>query len=338
MTRRKPYVLRYRRTENTRGDDWKPLGSTWQTAASEAVVAHDVYHHMPGDTGTLAEEMATFGAEYYVNYEHSGERRAIPLLELGAVAVATEAATTARQPDRACVLTSPLRRPLDTNAEEAFSCVAQAAFFQLEAALEVRREDELARGMVSAIPEIRGKTFVASAVNLMRFGYRQARRRFPDQQRVRTAMSNLELVLRSLGRDMVPAGHDITLTLTGYDCRVDYADADAEVMTGLRYIPAWMMSWSRMDASWGSEGVSLHQSTGVFREYIEDLTEEALASTSASDVTLPDGDARHLQQVYVTDASLIERIRNQESARVEHHAMPRIDYTPRGIQVIGGLG
>jgi hypothetical protein len=293
---------------------------------------------MPGDTGKLAEEMATFGAEYYVNYEHSAERRAIPLLELGAVAVVTEAATTSRLPDKACVLTSPLRRPLDANAEEVFSAVAQAAFFQLEAALEARREDELASGKASVIPEIRGKAFVAAAMNLMRFGYRQARRRFPDQQRVRTAMSNLELVLRSLGTDMVPAGHNITLTLTGYDCRVDYADADAEVMTGLRYIPAWMMSWSKPDTGWGSEGVSLHQSTGAFREYLDELTEETLASTSTDEVTLPDGDARHLQQVYVTDASLIDRIRNQESARVEHRAMPRIDYTPRGIQVIGGLG
>jgi hypothetical protein len=36
------------------------------------IVAHDVFHHLPGDTGTYAEEITTFGAEAWL--EHADDR------------------------------------------------------------------------------------------------------------------------------------------------------------------------------------------------------------------------------------------------------------------------
>ena len=44
-------------------EGWILCGRPNSTPATGWLVAHDVFHHLPGDTGTYAEEVATFGAQ-----------------------------------------------------------------------------------------------------------------------------------------------------------------------------------------------------------------------------------------------------------------------------------
>lgn len=44
-------------------DGWKSLDVPWHTAGDGWLMAHDLFHHQPTDTGTPAQEVATYGAE-----------------------------------------------------------------------------------------------------------------------------------------------------------------------------------------------------------------------------------------------------------------------------------
>ena len=345
MTRRNRHVLRYRRYESSQGDDWKPIGSSWQTPASGELVAHDVYHHLPGDTGTFAEEAATFGAEYYINFEDSPlQQTALPglnALQRGAIAVVANGAKSAKNLSQAFSMPTNRRKPLSAEAEEVFAHVAHAAYEELAYAFELRMcpadiEGEEEAEVTEVCPE--EVVFVTSFVNLMRHGYRQARRRFPDQLRVRSAMDNLEAVLRHLSRQEVPDGHIITLTLSGYDCKVEYPGADVEALESVRYVPALLMSWSGQKAGWGSEGISLHRTEAAFADYLEDWENNVFEGEGVAEQTLPDGSARQLVPVYVTEVTLIQKLDRYDSVRLLPGSIPQVDVTPSGRQVIGGLG
>lgn len=345
MARNTKHVLRYRRLDNGRGEYWKPVGIKWQTPASEAVVAHDVYHHLPGDTGTFVEEVATFGAEYYINFEHSEFQKISPpglnALSRGAIAVVANVAEHAKDPAKVFRMPRTRRQRLSGEAESVFRSVAEVAYGEALAALSARAsfdDDELAAdGTPFPDVELDELTFIHAFVNLMRHGYRQARRRFPDQLRVRAAMASFELVMRHLSRRQVPVGHEITLTLQGYDCRVDYEGADIGALKGVRYVPALLMSWSKERKTWGSEGISLHRTEGAFSDFVEGFDEEELSTGTAGERVWPDGNHRQLAEVYVTDAALIGRLDLYESVRLLPADIPKIEFTPSGIQVIGGL-
>jgi hypothetical protein len=338
--------LRYRRLDNGRGEYWQPVGIRWQTPASDALVAHDVYHHLPGDTGTFAEEVATFGAEYYINFEKSQLQELAPpglnALRRGAIAVVANIAEYAKDPAKVFQMPTTRRRRLSTEAEAVFREVAEVAYGEALAALPTKESledgdfDTVAHGKDE--PELDERTFVNSFVSLMRQGYRQAQRRFPDQLRVRSSMASFELVMRHLSKRQVPVGHEITLTLEGYDCTVEYDGADVRVLEGVQYVPALLMSWSREKAAWGSEGISLHRTEDAFSDYLEGWQDEFLATGELAGRVWPDGSNHQLAQVYVTDASLIEKLDRFDSVRIFPDAMPAVAFTPSGMQVIGGLG
>jgi hypothetical protein len=346
MARSICHVLRYRRLDNGRGEYWKPVGIKWQTPATDALVAHDVYHHLPGDTGTFAEEVTTFGAEYYINFEHSNLQEIVPpglnALRRGAIAVVANVAEYAKDPAKVFHMPITRRRRLSPEAEGVFAEVAEVAYGEAFAALSGREglEDaDLEAGeQEKADVELDERTFVDSFVNLMRLGYRQARRRFPDQLRVRAAMASFELVLRHLGKRQVPVGHEITLTLKGYDCRLEYEGADVRALEGVRYVPALLMTWSKEKTGWGSEGISLHRTEDAFSDYLEGWQDEFLATGNLADQVWPDGSNHQLAQVYVTETSLIEKLDMFDSVRIFPDSMPAVGFTPSGTQVIGGLG
>jgi hypothetical protein len=346
MARSTSHVLRYRRLDNGRGECWQPIGLRWQTPASDALVAHDVYHHLPGDTGTFAEEVATFGAEYYINFENSHLQETAPpglnALRRGAIAVVANVAEYAKDPAKVFRMPATRQRRLAPEAEAVFREVAEVAYGEALAALSAKETPEESDFEASAHAEddveLDERVFVNSFVNLMRHGYRQAHRRFPDQLRVRSAMASFELVMRHLSKRQVPVGHEITLTLKGYDCRVEYEGADVRALEGVQYIPALLMSWSKEKAAWGSEGISLHRTEDAFSDYLEGWQDEFLATGELAGRVWPDGSNHQLAPVYVTDASLIEKLDRFESVRIFPDAMPAVAFTPSGTQVIGGLG
>lgn len=61
--------LSYRFQLSTQGLHWQPIDSAWRTAASEWLVAHDLFHHQAEDCGTLGQELASLGAEYFICYQ-----------------------------------------------------------------------------------------------------------------------------------------------------------------------------------------------------------------------------------------------------------------------------
>lgn len=59
------HILRYARTDDVFDEIWQPVSNSGQDPASATLVAHDMYHHERADSGTYAQEVATFGAEFY---------------------------------------------------------------------------------------------------------------------------------------------------------------------------------------------------------------------------------------------------------------------------------
>ena len=227
MSRHKPHTLRYQRVDCVREEDWQPLGLDWQSPANEAVIAHDLYHHLPEDAGTFREEVATLGAEYYINFERCRRLGRLPglnELQHAASYVVTNTAQGAVDVESALSLPASLTKPLDPIAERIFAEVALTAYSEIPVLTDL--PDEIFE------PEEDGTNpyqvaFCNAFVGTMRQGYRQAKTRFPDRSRVRAAFKSLERDLFRLNASVAPIGTTLTLVRRGYDYQLEVTPAAA---------------------------------------------------------------------------------------------------------------
>lgn len=172
-----PRLVRYRKVDSRAGQVWMPVEKGWRSGADCWLVLHDLFHHQDTDDGSLEHELATVGAEYYVNGEgESGEGPSVTLAAAGLIGVAY--AEEGRGPE----------------------------FFKLKAAPQSRVDDGvravLRTGFESAVAELFDLTGSCSceaawkrvradfsrskaALGWMVHGYAAARERFPDQEAAR---------------------------------------------------------------------------------------------------------------------------------------------------------
>jgi hypothetical protein len=217
--------LRYRRLAVKGKEHWQPLDSEWQTAAENWLVAHDLYHHRPGDKGTFFEELVTLGAEYYVNYEGTDDatddyrpgQRALERAGASIVAMALEAFGAT------FLVLEPTTGPpaVDVVATHVFDATAQAVTREMAyscAGLDDSDYHE-ALARLSSAEELTAA---------LRKGYFLAKERFPDQAAARAGFKNLLAALHQLDRDSaVKPGDILELSLEGHDTHIQVVPAEA---------------------------------------------------------------------------------------------------------------
>lgn len=329
MNNQHAQVHRYRRTDQARLGEWEPLGSTWKSAASAGLVAHDVYHHLPSDTGTFAQEVAALGAEWYIDVQPLGSKKAKSTSEGALKSFERNVTDTVfnaldSQEDFPFMLSNGhtvRTNPLSSTEMQFFDSLADKALELLEKSKDPR----------AAARDFFKERFLQHLV----WGFAHASERFPEQETVREAQNKLATSLANLDMREVPYGHELTVTLNGYDAVVAYEDADAEFLASQGVLPAWMMTWCSCANGYPATHVSLHLTE---RDYVEHLAEHFRRQDEQSlDEHLqciPEGDSSSLSQVYVRDGTIQEQIRSGVPTLLPVSLMHMSDFTPRGFRVI----
>lgn len=326
MNTQEPVVHRYRRTDQDRLGEWAPVGSSWKSAASSGLVAHDIYHHLPTDVGTFAQEVASLGAEWYID-----------IRPLGATATGSIDSWPLSGFERNVVdtalnaLDSREKAPFDLPLHEAATLSAlELDFFRLMARKVHKLLVESADPRASERPDFENR-FVQ---NLL-WGYAQAQSRFPDQERVREASLDLAFELANLDQSEVPYGHEVVITLNGYSCTVTYSDADAEFLNTQELVPAVMMSWCSCEPGYPVKHVTLHRTARDYAEYVSDHFAKQDSEELRDELRLiPQGEQLDLSQVYVRDTAFQHLLSEGEAVTLPLSLMHMSDYTPRGVRVI----
>ncbi len=319
-------VQRYRRTDQDRLGQWEPVGSRWKSTASSGLVAHDLYHHLPGDTGTFAQEVASLGAEWYIDIQpldgnfQSITPRQFKSFERNVTDTVLNALDAReRQP-----FVLPVRAPSPKTPPSEmtyFTRMADIALQVLDNSDDVRavdREDFAAR-------------FVA---NLLQ-GIAQSKERFPDQRRVRRASATLSQSLADLELNEVPYGHEVTLTLSGYDCRIDYSDADAPFLADHPVVEAVLMPWCSFEPGYPLKEATVHAKPRQYAEFVQEHFDRQDASDLDDAAKLmPQGESDMLQRVYVVTPAAKETLARDGFIKMPVDALRQVDMTPRGVMVI----
>lgn len=318
-------VQRYRRTDQDRLGQWAPVDASWKFTANSGLVAHDIYHHLPGDTGTFAQEVAALGAEWYIDVQDFKGEQGLPFSVWPVSNFERNVRDTVLN-----ALDSKEVRAFDLQpCEAAMLGPKQQAFFEQLARkaseLLANSSDERAQGL---------EDFEQRFVQNLLKGYWQARERFPDQRAVRQCSRQLALDLSYLEETDVPYGHEVTLTLQGHLCSISYTDADEDVVEKLELVPAVMMTWCSSERGFPDRHVTVHRTAQDYADFLHE-------HFSAQDEDLPDeqriiprGEQYDLMKVYIRDAKLQEQLQAGQTVQLPLELMHMSDYTPRGFRII----
>lgn len=221
---RSSFSLTYRRNAAFFTLPWVPVTKAWHSNADNWLIAHDLYHHRPCDQGTLFEELASFGAQYYV--EHEGRQDSLISRESlfdgleGTVATAWEAfdATV----DSFVAKPSDFLQkfdPLELSEEVLELSYTAEAFAKRYFYEKAGAPQEWTPEFRAAVEHSWGAAShqVSKAVQA---GYVQARRRFPEQRLVNESHAKALAELAEV-ENALSEGMPLTVTLTGYVFGID---------------------------------------------------------------------------------------------------------------------
>ena len=326
MTPLNASVQRYRRTDQARQGEWAPVGASWKTTASAGLVAHDVYHHLPQDVGTFAQEVAALGAEWYIDVQRVSDQ---PVASIegwplsGFERNVMDTVENALDSREAQAFALPLReaQPLSASEMAFFSELAQKVHATLAA-----------RGSPAGFDP---QGFQHQFVQMLAWGYRQAQQRFPSQELVRRSSRQLVSALVNLEQSDVPYGHEITISLQGYECAITYTDADAEFLLENEVVPALLMTWCTCASGYPYSHVTLHSSERGYAEHAsEHLEAQDAQALSEEQRVIPEGDSQALRPVYIRDTYVQAELRDKGVVALPLSRMHLSDFTPRGVRII----
>ena len=201
---------------------WTPLEDSWRTPAENWVVVHDLYHHALNDTGSLAEELATLGAEFYICHQPVFQQ--LPLVDelnpclpppgFNAITCAAAGIVGMKAEDDFEDFDEFLMQAVPTQAvpehEHLFAEAERSAVLQFVEMMEGREKEPAVQQAMTAFSQ---KGVIASWV---RWGYLQAKIRFPDHERIANAWKQAEAQLLSMAR-RIPPGGVLVAVRDGYD-------------------------------------------------------------------------------------------------------------------------
>lgn len=310
-------VYRYRRTEGGRMGEWVSVDARWKTEASAGLVGHDIYHHLPTDTGRFEQEVASLGAEWYINIQSLTDDTPLSPRNIQRFkrnvsdTVANALDSKERNPFELPARTGPL---LSATEMQLFESVAEEAERQLVASADPRTQNLL--------------SFRQRIVENLLWGYAGAKTRFPDQARVRRAYDFFVSDLADLELSEVPYGHEVTITCRGYDCQIAFSDADEGFLRVEAPLEAWLMLWCRNDHGYPEAEVSVHQNERDYREFSDvRLYEDTPA-------LIPLDDASRLKKVYVVSPEYKATLERGLPVLLPPDVLRINRETPRGVLVL----
>jgi hypothetical protein len=318
-------VERYRRTNESRLGDWLPVDSTWKTAASAGLVAHDIYHHFPSDTGSYAQEVAALGAEWYVDLQ--------PLDE-------AQNSVSARNLDM--FLRGATDNTLNVlDAKEKTPFLLKCHTVKALAGWEMDIFHDLAakvHDILLASDDPRARLcgdFQHRFIQTLLTGYEQARARFPDQKAARVGRENLIGELANLDVSDVPYGHDVTIKLVGYECVVAYTDADADFLSENKVIEGVMMIWHTCESGYPAKEATIHPCIDTYLEYVDEhFMRQDPSEVPEEERLVPYGETNTLHRVYVASEVLQEKLAQGQSVKLDLKVVLEAEATPRGVLII----
>lgn len=145
---------------------------SWTQPGPPGMVAHDVFHHAPDDSGTLAEELMSFGTQAWLNHHVDDLRLGIGHEELCAVLVANAETGSALGIDGL----PPAHETVDLRFIKRFLRVARKAYEETSFDEALAHIDDATMGSLCDRPHLHR----CSA--WMSWGMREAESRFPDPQ------------------------------------------------------------------------------------------------------------------------------------------------------------
>lgn len=315
---------RYLRTDRSRLGEWQSMDAKWKTAASSGLVSHDIYHHLPGDRGLFAEEVATFGAEWYIDLQplkgkfSAIKERQLENFEKNVIDSLLNA------------LDSREARPFDLPAlTGAHLSDDEMSYFKVVAskALDVLIQSTDHRALNK--PD-----FETRFVSVILWGFAQAQARFPDQYQVRAECSNLRYALSDLGQDEVPYGHIVTLTLDGYACEVSYEDADTDFLKDTDALPGLMMAWCTCEPGYPVKEITIHSDAAAYAQFVSDhFARQDEIELPPELQIIPRTESSELIKVYLCSASNKQIVRDGETLKLPLSALQNADYSPRQILI-----
>ena len=327
MTEHAPsqFVQRYKRTDQDRLGSWACVDASWKSPASPGLVAHDMYHHLPTDVGTFAQEVLALGAEWYIDIQSLEPVNELPLSLRALERFQRNVSDTVLN-----ALDARERRPfhLPPTQVQALSA-SEMNFFQDLAAR--------AAGVLASSQDPRALDHVAFELRFVEHllaGYHLAKARFADQAVVRKASLALVRTLQDLDESEVPIGHEIVITLEGYHCRVAYDDADAEFLSTRASTEAFMMLWCSLEQGYPCRHLTLHRSARDYAEYTASfLARQETQALSEDQQFIPQGEQHALSKVYLRDARLQAQMAEHGHLCLPISLLHAADRSPRGVWV-----
>lgn len=303
--------------------EWLPVDAPWKSIASAGLVVHDMYHHHPSDTGTFAQEVAALGAEWYIDIRPLNASRHAYQRDL----------------DR-------FERNLVDSVLNAIDSSEPAPFLLPEkkapalSAMEMQYFEAMADKVVKLLSTsndpraVVTKECKARLVDNLLWGYAQACIRFPDQQAVRLGRQTLTDTLDRLDLSEVPYEHVVTLTLSGYDCTVDFDDADAPLLSTLDSMEAVWMPWHSCDPGFPAQELTLH---GSVHDYVAHVDQHFLMQAedlADCEKRIPEGESNVLRKAYVTSPDLKETLAAGRCVTLPLATLSSAAQTPRGFLIL----
>jgi hypothetical protein len=177
-------------------------GTTWHAPGDGWLVAHDLYHHEPGDQGTFAEELMSFGVQEWL--ESQGD-----------------ACASRRRPqidfeNAVCYVLSESKGKLDLPAPPAWpASLTEATYGHWEkayrggmGALEITQHQDMDD---PAWEQLEAPNHVAHALGWIAEGWRRAQRRYPEPALTQAAFEHLEHAMNA-ARVTHPLGARLVVT------------------------------------------------------------------------------------------------------------------------------
>lgn len=185
------------------GRKWLPVAGGWRTESDNWGVLHDLLHHEPTDTGTVGQELATLGAELYLEYDvEDGSDNpkldidrdlALETLSGGAHGfIGADIHEHGKGPEHYVIEAAPAVEKMPP--PEVLHILQKAAASVHEALSEHVLDDE---NWGQALASIKRTEVVLS---WLVFGYVRAGERFPDKKRLAVGMADAKAKLTDLSQ------------------------------------------------------------------------------------------------------------------------------------------
>lgn len=149
----------------------------WAQPGTADLLLHDIFHHEPGDDGSMTCELMSYGAQAWIEHHTDDIRFGVSYDELSAVIESTAEVKNSDEASAAfLVRPAPAHADVDRRFYDRFKEIATEAFQESSFA------EPLAKISDQRMSEICDEPNLNNCASWMSYGFARARERFPDPE------------------------------------------------------------------------------------------------------------------------------------------------------------